>query len=305
MKFGINVPTYGDRANPAEILDWVRRAEDVGYHLAMVSDHIALTADVARLFPAPFYDPFATLAWLAGQTTDIALGTTVIVLPYRHPLLMARMAANIDRFSGGRLVFGVAGGWAPAEFAAVGVDYAARGRISDESLAAIKTLWTNEFASFSGREVAFGPVATGPRPVQRPHPPIWVGGHSGGALRRAVRYGDAWHPTSVPVDFIEHIGLPRLRQLAAELDRPVPALAPRIKLRITRDPVPDGSRVAGEGTVDQIHADLVRLAGLGATHVVLDTTYPGEHVRQPAGHYWAQLELLADQVIDLKSGQPR
>jgi probable F420-dependent oxidoreductase len=305
MKFGVNIPNYGDRATPAEILRWVRHVEDIGYHLAMVSDHVALTPDVERLFPAPFYDPFTTLAWLAGQTTEIGLGTTVIVLPYRHPLLMARMAAAIDQFSGGRLVFGVAAGWAPGEFEAVGADYRARGRVSDESLAAIKTLWTNESAEFAGRSVSFGPVATGPSPVRRPHPPIWVGGTGRGALRRAVRYGDAWHPTSVPVRFLTTRGMPQLRDVAAELDRPVPALAPRIKLRLTQRPLPEHARVAGEGTIEQIHADLAALADLGATHVVLDTTYPGERVRQPAEYYWGLLERLADEVLDLKSGRLR
>lgn len=305
MKFGVNIPNFGSRTTPSEILRWTRHAEDIGYHLAMVSDHVALTADVADLFPPPFYDPFTTLAWLAGQTTDIELGTTVIVLPYRHPLLMARMAATVDQFSGGRLVFGVAGGWAPSEFEAVGVDYRSRGRISDEALAAIIALWTNDVADFSGREVSFGPIATGPRPLRRPHPPIWVGGHSRGALRRAVRYGDAWHPTSVAVDYLAAVGLPELRKIAAESRKPVPALAPRIKLRVTADPIPDRRRVAGEGTVDQIRTDIARLDELGATHIILDTTYPGERVRQPTERYLELLELMADNVVDLKSGQLR
>lgn len=303
MRFGVNIPNYGDRAAPGEILRWVRHVEQLGYHLAMVSDHVALTPDVERLFPAPFYDPFATLSWLAGQTSRIELGTTVIVLPYRHPLLMARMAAAVDQFSGGRLVLGVAAGWAPGEFAAVGADYRSRGRVADESLRAMKALWNNDIAKFDGSFVRFGPVATGPRPV-RPVP-IWVGGHSTGALRRAVLHGDAWHPTSVPPGYLEQIGMPQLRRVAEQKGRPVPALAPRIKLRITSRPLPDRDRILGEGTVGQLRDDLAALAGLGATHVVLDTTYPGESVRKPAEHYLGLLELVASEIVDLPAGELR
>ncbi|MCG8926941.1 TIGR03619 family F420-dependent LLM class oxidoreductase [Lentzea sp. CC55] len=300
MRFGVNIPNYGDRAAPGEILRWVRHAEQLGYHLAMVSDHVALTPDVERLFPAPFYDPFATLSWLAGQTSRVELGTTVIVLPYRHPLLMARMAAAVDQFSGGRLVLGVAAGWAPGEFAAVGADYRSRGRIADESLRAMKALWNNDIAKFDGSFVRFGPVATGPRPVRSI--PIWVGGHSTGALRRAVVHGDAWHPTSVPPGYLEQIGMPQLRRVAEQEERPVPALAPRIKLRITSRPLPDRDRILGEGTVDQLRGDLAALAELGATQVVLDTTYPGETVRKPAEHYLGLLELVASEIVDLGTG---
>ncbi|SDP95835.1 TIGR03619 family F420-dependent LLM class oxidoreductase [Lentzea jiangxiensis] len=300
MRFGVNIPNYGDRAAPGEILRWAQHAEQLGYHLAMVSDHVALTPDVERLFPAPFYDPFATLSWLAGQTSRIELGTTVIVLPYRHPLLMARMAAAVDQFSGGRLVLGVAAGWAPGEFAAVGADYRSRGRIADESLRAMKALWNNDIAKFDGSFVRFGPVATGPRPMRSI--PIWVGGHSTGAVRRAVVHGDAWHPTSVPPGYLEQIGMPQLRRVAEQQQRPVPALAPRIKLRITSRPLRDRDRILGEGTVDQLRGDLVALADLGATEVVLDTTYPGETVRKPAEHYLGLLELVASEIVDLGTG---
>ncbi|MEU0878763.1 TIGR03619 family F420-dependent LLM class oxidoreductase [Lentzea sp. NPDC005914] len=303
MRFGVNVPNYGDRAAPGEILRWVTSIEELGYHLAMVSDHVALTPDVERLFPAPFYDPFATLSWLAGQTTRVELGTTVIVLPYRHPLLMARMAASIDQFSGGRLVLGVAAGWAPAEFAAVGADYRSRGRIADESLRAMKALWANDIAKFDGSHVRFGAVATGPRPA-RPIP-VWVGGHSTGAMRRAVLYGDAWHPTSVPPGYLEQIGMPQLRRVAEQRQRPVPALVPRIKLRITSRSLPDHSRLLGEGTVEQLRGDLRALESLGATHIVLDTTYPGETVRKPTEHYLGLLEQVASEIVDLETGEVR
>ncbi|WP_078489999.1 LLM class flavin-dependent oxidoreductase [Streptomyces bikiniensis] len=104
MKFGVDLPDYGPEATPDALADRALRVEAMGYDYAMVSDHVALTPDVQHLFPAPFYDPFATLAWLAGITRTVGLGTTVAILPYRHPVHTARVAANIDRFSDGRLL---------------------------------------------------------------------------------------------------------------------------------------------------------------------------------------------------------
>jgi alkanesulfonate monooxygenase SsuD/methylene tetrahydromethanopterin reductase-like flavin-dependent oxidoreductase (luciferase family) len=167
----------------------------------------------------------------------------------------------------------------------------------------MKALWANDIAKFDGSHVRFGPVATGPRPA-RPIP-VWVGGHSTGAMRRAVLLGDAWHPTSVPPGYLEQIGLPQLRRVAEQRERPVPALVPRIKLRLTTRSLPDHGRLLGEGTADQIRGDLHALESLGATHVVLDTTYPGETVRKPAEHYLGLLELVASEMVDLRTGELR
>ncbi|MBD0694695.1 TIGR03619 family F420-dependent LLM class oxidoreductase [Streptomyces sp. CBMA123] len=302
MKFGVNVPNYGESATPQGMSRWAARLEELGYHQLMVSDHVALTPEVQRLFAAPFYDPFTVLAWLAGTTSRIGLGTTVAILPYRHPLLVARTVANIDQLSGGRFTLGVAAGWAPGEFAALGVPYNQRGARSDEYLAAIKACWAGERASFQGRYVSFTDLSTGPLPVQPAGPPVWVGGHSRGALRRAVRYGDAWHPTSVTAEWLVNIGLPALRATAKELDLPVPALAPRIKLRLTDRPL-GRERVMGIGTPQEIRSDLNLLADLGVENVVLDPTMPGEaRTRRREEQDLAALETLARDVVDLATG---
>ncbi|MET8944499.1 TIGR03619 family F420-dependent LLM class oxidoreductase [Streptomyces sp. NPDC004542] len=305
MKFGANLPNYGPATTPGTMLDWARRLEELGYHQLMVSDHVALTPEVQSLFPAPFYDPFTVLAWLAGTTARVRIGTTVAILPYRHPLLVARQVANIDQLSGGRFVFGAAAGWAPGEFAALGVPYARRGARSDEYLEVMKAFWTRDVVAHDGEFVRFGPVHTGPRPVRPSGPPVWIGGHSPGALRRAVRYGDAWHPTSVTGDWLVHLGLPALRDTAKRMNRPVPALAPRIKLRLTGRPLPPG-RVLGEGNLEQIHDDLVLLDRLGADTVVLDPTFPGQ-VRDADRNAadLAAFERLAEEVIDLEHGRLR
>lgn len=306
MRFGLNLPNFGAEATPAALGAWASRAEEVGFHLLMVSDHIALVPEVQRGFAAPFYDPFATLAWLAGTTRSIELGTTVTVLPYRHPLQTARLAASIDRLSDGRLILGVAAGWSRQEFETLGVSFHRRGRITSDYLAAIKALWSAEVASFESPSVTFQDVHTAPRPARVPHPPIWVGGQSPAALRRAAEFGDAWHPQSVPLRWIESSALPHLERLADAARRPAPALAPRLKLRPAPRPVEEEDRTPGIGTVDQIRRDVERLHTLGATHILFDTTVPGEpRPRGTAERDWRWIELLAEQIVHLKRGEPR
>lgn len=128
MNLGLNLPNFGADATPRTLAAWASRAEETGFELVMVSDHVALVPEVQRRgFPAPFYDPFTALAWLAAKTKTIELGTTVTILPYRHPLQTARVAANIDQLRGGRLVLGVAAGWSRQEFEALGVPFSERG----------------------------------------------------------------------------------------------------------------------------------------------------------------------------------
>ena len=300
MKFGINILNFGPGTNPVSLQRWATFAEEVGYHMVMISDHVAVTPDVEAQYPAPFYDPFMTLAWLAGITRKVELGTTVTILPYRHPLQTARITANLDQLSGGRFILGVGVGWAKQEFEALGVPFNRRGAISNEYLAAIKTCWTNEVASYEGQFVSFKNVRTAPRPARSPHPPIWVGGASEGAMRRAVLYGDGWHPIQIRVSWLKDKGLPRLREIAEAEGKPVPALCPRLSLRLTDSRLDDDRRLAGEGTLDQIRGDLDKLESLGAEYVLFDT-YTGDP--KATLHFeadWARLTTLAEKVLDLE-----
>jgi probable F420-dependent oxidoreductase len=300
MRVGVNLLNFGPGVSPASLAGWTQLAETLGYHFVMISDHVAMTPDVVGRYPAPFYDPFVTLAWLARATTRVELGTTVVILPYRHPLHTARLAANIDQLSGGRFIFGVGVGWARQEFEALGLPFERRGAMSNDYLAAIRTAWTSDPASHQGPFVSFRDVRTGPRPLRAPHPPIWVGGASDAALRRAVRLGDAWHPIRVRLGWLRDTGLPRLRAIAGQEGRPLPALCPRIRLRITEGPLAEEQRLAGEGSLEQVRADLQALAGLGASYVLLDTyTDDAEATRrhEPA---WRMLAVLAERVLDLE-----
>lgn len=297
MRLGVNIPNFGPETDPVSLAAWARFAEDAGFGLAMVSDHVAVTPDVAELYPAPFYDPFTTLAWLAGLTERIELGTTVTVLPYRDPLLTARVSANIDQFSGGRFLLGVGVGWSKQEYAALAVPFDRRGAITDDYLAAITALWTSDVASHDGEFSSFRDVHTAPRGARQPHPPIWVGGTSGAALRRAARFADAWHPNNAELDWLRETGLPGLHAAADAIGRPTPAFSPRMRLHLTDSPVDGPARRIGEGTLTQVLGDLDVLADLGADYVVLDTNPDHPSQRRPADEDWKALESVVNALM--------
>src|SRR4029453_7595505 len=233
MRVGVNLLNFGPGVSPESLAGWTELAERLGYHFVMISDHVAMTPDVVARYPAPYYDPFVTLAWLGRATTRGELGTPLVILPFPPPPPTARLTANIDRLSGGRFIFGVGVGWAKQEFEALGVPFERRGAMSSDYLAAIKTAWTSDPASYTGPFVSFRDVRTGPAPIRWPHPPIWVGGGSEAAMRRAVRLGDAWHPIRIRVPALRDSALPKLREIADKEGRRVPALCPRIRLDIT------------------------------------------------------------------------
>ena len=205
---GVNVPNFGPGTEPGVLRCWAQTVEGLGFDLLLISDHIAVTPDVAGQYPAPFYEPFTTLAWLAGITGRIRLGTTVVIVPYRHPLLIARMAANLNDLSGGRLVLGGGAGWAVQEFDALGVPFGQRGKLTDEYLRAVRAAWADEQDYRGGRI------------------PIWVGGNSDAGLRRAVRLGEAWHPLRFTMPWLRK-AVDRMTAFADQQRRPVPGLAPR------------------------------------------------------------------------------
>ena len=274
MQIGVNVPTFAPGTDPDLLRRWAQTIEGLGFDLLMVSDHIAVTPDVAERYPAPFYEPFTTLSWLAGVTRRVRLGTTVLVIPYRHPLLTARMAANLNRLSGGRLVLGVGVGWARQEFEALGVPFRRRGALTDEYLRTMREAWRNT------------------DDYETPAIPIWIGGNSDAAIRRAVVLGDAWHPLRFTPGWLVE-ALSRLKATADGLDRRVPALTPRIALRETREPVTAADRLAGVGTIDQIIADIDQMRLRGAETILLDP-FNGDltEIHQPE-RAWRTLAAVA------------
>lgn len=307
MKLGINLINFGPAATPDVLAGWAELAESLGFHSLLTSDHVAVTPDVTERYPAPFYEPLSTLGWLAGITERVEIGTTVTIVPYRHPLQTARAFANIDQLSGGRLIFGVGVGWAEREFEALGVPFARRGAVTDEYLDVVIRHWTGDEVSHDGT-YCFDGVDTAPRPARQPHPPIWVGGGSDAALRRTIRLGAAWHPIRQrPQRFRDH-AVPHLRAMAEANGSPMPELCPRIQLDIRDRPLPDDDRLLGEGTFDQLRADLTLLEELGCSHVILDSFNAAWQDASATLDYertWEHYRIVASDVFDLDGGTVR
>jgi len=202
--FGLSLPViqqvpakttdWERQAGGAEILAIARAAERLGYRYVTCSDHVLVAASYASSMGATWYEPAATLGFVAGATQAIELLTHVLVLPYRHPLVTAKTYATLDRLSGGRVILGVGSGHAKPEFRTLGAPYERRGRYTDEAIEAVRAAWQNEVASYSGELVKFRDVVVAPRPSRPGGPPIWIGGNSGAALARAARLGDGWIP---------------------------------------------------------------------------------------------------------------
>src|SRR5438128_11754268 len=194
MNFGVRLPNCRHLATPDIIRGAAVRAEQLGYDSVWVSDHVVVPHANIVNFGETVFDPLVTLAVVAGPTSLVGLGTTVLIVPYRNAVVTAKMIASLDALSGGRFVFGIGAGWVAAESAALGVPFAERGAVTDEYLSAMQELWTKREPSFSGKYTRFSGLTFEPKPLQKPHPPIWVGGHGRASLRRAVQCGAAWRP---------------------------------------------------------------------------------------------------------------
>lgn len=205
MDFGWHLPCYGRLAIRDNLILVAREAEARGLDSVFVSDHVALPFDPKTpyegsrtgVFPVPptdaFLEPLAVLALVAAVTERVKLGTTVLVLPHRHPVLAAKTLATLDSLSGGRVIVGVGVGWLRDEIELFGVPYARRGAWSDEALGVMKRCWADERSKHTGEFFRFADVGCYPKPVQEPYPPLWIGGNSPPAYRRVARFGDGFH----------------------------------------------------------------------------------------------------------------
>jgi probable F420-dependent oxidoreductase len=271
MKFGVVLPIWQLTTGEAESL--TAHAEELGLDGIFVPDHILAKPATTQHYGPHWPDPFSLLAYLAGRTRRIQLGASVIVLPYRSALVTAKAAATVDQVSGGRFIFGVGVGWDEEEFRDLGLPFRERGRMSDDYLRAIKAAWASDIPEYKGHYLSFAGATFAPRPAQRPHPPIWVGGSPGAvsapAVRRCAELGDAWHPLGLGLDEIEK-GLVTLRQLAARSGRGAgPGLAPRNLLDLADRPKGSG-RAAFQGSPDEVASDVRRAQTLGAEWVTFD-----------------------------------
>lgn len=235
MKLGLYGINFGPCAEPETAAGVARAAEAAGFDSVWTGEHVVLPDPQEPPSPAPpetpMLDPAVALSFLAGQTRTLLLATGIVILPQRNPLVLAKELGSVDVLSRGRLVFGLGAGYLGAEFAALGAPFVERGAVTDEAIEVIRTLWTQDKPSFSGQWWSFEGIQSNPRPVQQPHPPIVVGGHSPPAYRRAVRQGDGWYGFALDLDATK-ASLDGLAKAAGAAERP----ADRGTLEVTVTP---------------------------------------------------------------------
>ncbi len=237
MNIGLSIPRLPDAPG---IRRFVQRAEELGFESVLAGDHLLLPTGGTNQYPytadgsfsrptdEPFLETMTLLGYMAACTDTIKLGSTVIILPYRNPLVQAKMFASLDVLTGGRMICGVGVGWLEQEFDTLGVPYAERGPMSDEFLEIFRVLWTQANPEFHGKYYDIAGIQFYPKPVQQPYIPIWVGGHSRPALRRVARYGDCWHTTRQTPDFVAQ-NLPYLRAQTERAGRDPAAISISLK----------------------------------------------------------------------------
>ncbi len=252
MRFGFVVPNNLGIEDPQDLIRLGVLAEELGFDSVWVNHHILHVGYVReRLGTKPYQDALITLTWLAANTSKVRIGTSVLVMPYLHPMALAKQLATLDEFSNGRLIVGLGAGSLPEENAALGVPYESRGGYCNEFLQVLRKLWTEDEASFSGEFFAFENVCSSPKPQQRPHPLIVVRGNRPAALLRVARYGDGWHPMNVAPDGVRR-RMEALHQHARELGREHVPQAVQVRLDMSRLDADTIVAYEGEGVTDLI-----------------------------------------------------
>ena len=267
MRLGIHLPQFRDAVPGPVLTAAARAAEAGGADDLWVSDHLLLPVG-SRRPPELFHDPLTVLTWAAAATERVGLGTSVLVAPYRHPVLIAKALASLDALSGGRVIFGVASGWLETEFAVLGARFDQRGARTDEAIRACRALWSGA-VRLEGRWLRIEGLRLSPPPARPGGPPVWVGGDSDAGLARAARLGDGWHTTiSDPALLSERLS--RLDALLRSAGRDRSDVTVSVRVR------------AGAERIGALAPDL---RALGVDHVLVDpprfdaATFPAEVAR--------------------------
>jgi probable F420-dependent oxidoreductase len=318
MRYGFTLPGRGPLATPDALAAIARRGEELGYHLLLFGDHIVVPRHIASPYPytetgefpgsasGEAMEQLTVLAFLAGQTRSIRLVTSVIIVPHRNPLVAAKALATLDVLSKGRLIVGVGVGWMREEFEALGLPpFEDRGAVTDEYIRAFKELWTSDNPSFEGKYCRFSNVSFLPKPAQKPHPPIWVGGESRRALRRTAELGNGWYPIGsnpqFPMAEPEQLAA-GLQRLAGYVEKAGRNLAEIDVIYRTHDyqlmkvdgapASPAEPRRPFVGSAEEIAADIRRYEAMGVGSLVLDFVRLSRNLDDMLQH----MEALATEV---------
>jgi probable F420-dependent oxidoreductase len=307
LMVGLDVGIYGQLATRDHILELAALAEASGLESLWVADHVIFPVTLTSAYPysatgafpldmtqEPLLEPLATMGVLVGATRRVKIGTAVLVMPYRNPVLLARMLVTLDVLSGGRTLLGAGVGWLAEEFAALDArPFAARGRVTDECIEIVKRLCAGGQVTFQGEHYQLAPVVSSPGSVQRPHPPILIGGTSNAALQRAARLGDGWLSTGLRPEHMPAC-LRTLQKLCEAQGRRLADLSLSHKLFINIGEArrgADGSRDAGTGSQADIVDDLRRLVDLGYSRVIV--RYRGSDAEEQR----KQLRIFMEHII--------
>jgi probable F420-dependent oxidoreductase len=305
MKFGLCLPNFPFGVKPSReaIVGIAQAAERLNYDSAWVSDHLLVPKDKPRY--GHIYEVITTMAYLAGMTERIYLGTSVLVLPMRDAILAAKQIATLDDLSGGRVIIGVGVGWIEGEYNNLGADFHRRGKHLNEAMQVMKSLWQDDDPRFEGEFYNFKEVLFGPKPAQAGGPPIWVGGASEAAIRRIAFLGDGWNADDSPLDQLQTVTA-QLRQMTAEngrsleisLRRTVDLRAAAAEAGLLAAPTtgggvdqagrwPGGTAGALSGSLAEIKSFVNQVAEIGVSHFI----FQFEHNTQE--EHLAQIELFA------------
>ena len=283
MQYGVILPNVGPLAQINTLAELARQAEALGFDGIFLSDHIAIPVELRSAYPYRsdgrfpltstdlILEPITTLSYLAAVTERVHLGFSVLVLPYRHPVLNAKMLSTLDVVSDGRLIVGAGVGWMAEEFDALDVDFGARGSLTDEHITMLRALWYESNPKVAGSHYSVAGVAISPRPAQRPFPPIWTGGISAPALRRAARLGDGWHGVRQSPTDVSRVAA-RIAELRSRyrLTMDSYTISLRAGLDVLSQPLSGAGRTPLRGSPDQIAADLSDYADAGVNYLVVE-----------------------------------
>ncbi|HYM66289.1 MAG TPA: TIGR03619 family F420-dependent LLM class oxidoreductase [Patescibacteria group bacterium] len=287
LKVGVVLPTYRRLAGADNIRAAARLCEELGFDSVWVTDHIVVPSASVEAFGPAFYEAVTVMSYVAAVTTRVQIGAAILIVPYRHPILLAKMLATADELSGGRMILGAGLGWLESESRLLGVEHRRRARIADEALEAIRACWDADEPEFHGEVYDFGGFHFAPRPHGNRHLPIYVGGASSAALRRAARFGDGWIGDGQTFEELE-AGLAQLTRELTERGRSLGEveIAMRTGLQVAADrtavtesPSEKGwkseefvtaGRTPFRGLREEVVADFRRAAALGVGHLIFE-----------------------------------
>ena len=312
MEFGFYLPNSGAGAEPDALANIAKQGDRLGFYCMVMPDHILQPNQVDSTYPysltgdilaagqsgdGEWPEQITTLAYLAGVTERIRLVTSVMIIPYRNPILTAKMLSTLDMLSKGRLILGAGVGWMEEEFELLDAPpFAERGAVTNEYLRAFIELWTKDNPKFEGKYVNFSDITFLPKPVQKPYPPIWIGGQSKPAIRRAAQIGDCWHPVGAipaaplePEELAENLVL--LRDYAEKAGRDPSKIQVSVKAPLYDSGDSSGPRRRFSGSPDEVRQDVQTYSDVGVTHLIFDFRTADPHQTED------RMARFADEVM--------